>query len=93
MIDDGIAIALSILTFALFMGIVLILTGVIDICGAPKQNATKCPEIQSPIIETQYDYKPGEKPPASINDSSADQGKIQNQAGRWSDLWSRNIQF
>lgn len=88
MIDDGVAIALSVFTLGLMILIVLMFTGVVNICGGTGFSQTKCPE--SPIIETMYDYKPGEKPPASINDSSADQTKIQGQAGRWSDLWTKN---
>jgi len=89
MIDNGVAIALSMFTLGLMILIVLMFTGVVNICGGGGGfSQTKCPV--SPIIETMYDYKPGEKPPASINDSSADQANIQGQAGRWSDLWSRN---
>jgi len=91
MIEDGIAVALSTIIVILVIFIIFVFTGVFNIGCSSSQtpDLSLCPK--GPIVDTMYDYKPGEKPMAAINDSSADQDKIQKQAGNWTDLWTKNL--
>jgi hypothetical protein len=87
MIEDGVAISLSTIIVILVIFIILVFTGVFSIgCSSPKPT-----DMSGPIVNTVYDYKPGEKPMAAINDSSADHDSIQKQAGNWTDLWTKNL--
>ena len=91
MVEDGVAIMLSVIIIALVILIILYVSGVFGSKDKTLDEAdcAKC----SAEIDTEYDYTQGVRPfnGYSIKDTSSSNGEISSRASEWSDLWGKNL--
>ena len=75
MIDDTVVVAMSVVILVLSVLLILYVLGVLGESEQPK-----CPASGTAIVDTQYTYRPGEKPPAAINDTTSDLNTVASRA-------------